>query len=433
MLLKLAIIFIIVAILGVAGLYVGGQYVDIPWNPFVDNPKAVIAKMAKNMKTVKSSHLIFTLKAGGVMGGFNLRLEGDNNLSDKETPKSKFNFDFGFRANDKIVAEINADAIVIGDRPYFKLNRADLADNAQVNGANLKNLTGKWFLADEESLVKLAETYSGDSVFGSASLKTPGGAEWIQDILSDKEFFSEIKTKASEKINGQSTLHYVATVNTSRLKEIILAAVKESMNSQATGVVNPGFSEIAMAEAFIGAMVDMLGPIDIEMWIGRSDKLLYAAQIKKDVGAGVQAASIDLKIENSNFNKPVDIQAPQSVSNIEEILNIAPEENSAISSGLSAIGIVAQETFAANKNFSQLCYKGLLNGYLTGNGSILLDINNSIVNAGGSKPACFAAVNSFCVSTKLGNGTYACIDKNGLIGASRCVNAQTVCQVQGLE
>jgi hypothetical protein len=75
-----------------------------------------------------------------------------------------------------------------------------------------------------------------------------------------------------------------------------------------------------------------------------------------------------------------------------------------------------------------LCYKGFLNGYNATYGQTLIGIANGIKAQGARNPSCFAGVQDYCVSTQLTDGSYLCVDKNGVVGTTKCVISTTVCE-----
>ena len=114
--LKFLMVLIIVVVLGGAGYFVAGQYINLPWNPFQNlswsqiltfpgnlfgapSPEKVINNMMVNMKDVKSSHTIMQLEIDATnsdaktsQGKLILNTNSETDITDANNPKSDGNF-----------------------------------------------------------------------------------------------------------------------------------------------------------------------------------------------------------------------------------------------------------------------------------------------------------------------------------------------------
>ena len=189
-----------------------------------------------------------------------------------------------------------------------------------------------------------------------------------------------------------------------------------------------------MVEAFINTIIDAVGDINIETWIGKNDFLLYKMKFEKMINLnqiypGVSDTQIKLSfnLTNSNFNDPIVVQEPQGAQKIEDAFSslIVGQKIKALMGQLSS---TVYSIYSEKKSYASICSKGLLNGYLEMYGGNLIDLNNSIVAEGGKKPACFSNVNNICISTQLPDGNYSCVGKNLIVGETKCLSATTICR-----
>ena len=134
----------------------------------------------------------------------------------------------------------------------------------------------------------------------------------------------------------------------------------------------------------------------------------------------------------SDYNAPLNIQEPSTSQKIEEVL-LPLITKQTISQDVATIGYYASLIYTDDKSYSSLCNHNLLNGYYPVYGTNLVTSNNNIISNGGVRPACFAGSQGYCVSTQLSDGSFMCVDGNGL-GSVKCTSAQTVCSpFEGLQ
>jgi hypothetical protein len=180
--------------------------------------------------------------------------------------------------------------------------------------------------------------------------------------------------------------------------------------------------------------------------------MLYEAKVDKvvDISKIYPSANMQLEIKfdmiNSNFNKPITVQAPTGAQKIEDIVLpllktqtsnlITPTldlKTQKIDSDMNQVGFEAQSIFSANKSYALLCKNGFLNGSkITSYGLEFITDANDLIRQGAKNPICFAGAQDYCVSTQLSGGSYLCIDENSnlgtIIGKVKCISAQTVCK-----
>ena len=444
MTLKLLIVLIILFVLGGVGYFVAGQYINIPWSPFAPNPQTVINKMMINMKDVKSSHTI-SQEEISVVGQGKLLISADskNDATDANNPKvdGTASINLVLPQTPASSESANVSLITIDGVSYFKVNEIVDEMGLLASQINVSQIQEQWFKFDQDSVKALSQAQAEE-------ISIPQGnnsklAKDIQNLLLAKDLISFDKKLKDQIVSGQSTYHYSAKITKDKLKglltKIIDLSVKASEDAQAVKTSGSSISLIqGIISGFMDSFVSTVGDINMELWIGKKDFMLYQVKVDKSIdlndmlpGVNTQVG-IKFNITNSDFNKPMKIEAPEGAQKIEDIV-LPLLKVKKIESDMRQIESIAQLVFLKNKSYSSLCKAGLLNGYLSVYGQELVDLNNDIVGQGAKKPLCLSGIQNYCISTQLSDGSYLCIDKNGNLGDIKCVSYNTVCKFTGIE
>lgn len=420
--LKLLVVFFVLVVLSGAGLaYVlSAQIYNPSWNPFGMKPDKVIANMLINMKSVKSSavktNVEVTVKdsAGKSQGSLAFTLENQSDLTDASNPKVSLGITGDITPTGATLPLISVDADVIGAGKalYMILNKFTSPTTSGVY-ANILAIKGNWFKIDQNSIQAMADVggISPDNI--NLPQNSQQATQQIQSLLSDPKMFSFVKQLSDQTINGKNTYHYLLKLNNASLK----SAINKILGSQAAL-----------------AYIDKIGDINVEIWVGKKDFMLYGYQVNKTINLsqilsveGAPTLSIKLSSNSSNYNQKLSIVEPTGALKFEDVaLPILRVQK--INSNISEIGFLAESIFSADKNYSSLCFKGLLNGYNKSFGASLIDLNNDILKQGGKKPACFASATNYCVSSQLPDGGFVCAGVNSSSGTVKCISATTVCK-----
>lgn len=443
--LKLLAVLIIVILLGV-GYFYAGAYLNLPYanifsiTPIAPEPQEAVNNMLLNMTKVKSSHMSLQGDINAVdkdkksQGRLIFNLSGDSDITDSNTPKANYTFSFQIKSPDSSNVSASGALMALGNTAYIKLNSYAATNAAYLpnpNSDQIKGFLQKWLKVDQNSINALSQAGGIPMQGGVSQTNTAELPKKIQELLSGKNIISVDKQLRDEVIGGQDTYHYLVKIG----KDKISALINKVMAAQNTAA-SPNSSDLLaqnMAKTLVSAFADAVGDINMEIWVGKKDYMLYKATINKVIDLNKISSTINSQLElkftatNSSFDKPVVIQAPADAQKIEDA--IAPLLMSQkVSMDIAAIGSGAQSLFSVNNNYSSLCTRGLLNGYLASYGAGLIDLNNSIVAQGAKKPVCLSAVQDYCISTQLSDGSFICIDKNNIIGKTQCVLAETLCK-----
>jgi len=441
LILKLFIVLIILAVLGGVGYFTAGQYLNLPYsnilgNLFAPSPESVISNMLAKMKDVKSYH---TVTQGDVsvkdnnkisQGKLSFSITGGSDMTSATSPKANFTISFSAVSGPSAtpLATASVDMIVAGDTVvYLKVNDLITPDSA----IDLAQIKGAWLKIDQDSIKALSTVEGGE--LGITIPQTSDNAAMvkkIQDLLSTENMISVDKQLADEIVSGQSTYHYSVIINKTKIKDLLTKVMAMQAQAENGAAANPLVQNIT--GALITTLVDAIGDINMELWVGKKDYMLYRFKIDKTIdlnkisqGANMTLAA-KLDVTNSNFGKTISVQAPAEAQKIEDVV-LPLIKTQGVSSDIHQIGFLAKSIFNADQSYLTFCNRGLLNGYQGDYGADLINLNNKIVAQGAKKPACFSDAQDFCVSTQLADGSYLCIDKNGAIQNSKCTSAKDSC------
>ncbi len=440
LILKLFIVLIIVVLLGGAGYFVGGQYLNLPYsdlfsNIFAPKPETVISKMMTNMSDVKTiqsniqGSINITDKQSVSQGKALIGIDSKNDTTNANSPKTDATLTIQITlpgSTSSMSANINI--ISINNKFYIKINDLTLPAEASYPRLDISQIKGRFFEVDQNSINQLSQSEgTGIDITQVNNLEL---GKKIQDLLLAKDMFTVSKQLNSQVVSGQNTYHYLANISKDKIKDLINKII--TSQTQDSGTDNSNFLIMSMAQSYVNSFVDTIGDVNVELWIGKSDYMLYGFKIEKSVDLSKtypetdRTITVKIDIANSNFGKAVSVQAPTSVEKIEDVLSLLIDTQG-VPSDLYKIKSLAESIFSTTQNYSTLCNHGLLNGYQVDYGSDLINLNNDVVGLGGKKLTCLADSTDFCVSTQLQDGSFLCIDKNGTVQNSKCTSAKDSC------
>ncbi len=446
---KILVTLVVLVILAGAGIYSSDKFLNtnilsyiksiLPWNPLVSfepDPQTVINSMLEKMDTVTSSHVTAqmqgSVKTGDVtQGSVSINVVGGSDTTDVNNPKSEATVSFSFSQSRSATPTASAglNLITIGDVGYIKLNNIVLPpDSALSLGSDISQLQNKFFKIDQESADILASTNINSSQIPviTPQEKLDFGNN-IRDLVLIGGALSFNQKLADEKINGQDTYHYLLTIKKEKIQEFLNQIMV--MQAEQFPEMNMQSDDI---KTTLESVANAIGDIDVEVWIGKSDYFLYQVKTNKTLDISKVVPILNLQVNvmlnatYSDYNKQLNIQEPQESQKIEDVILslMAVQE---VVSNLDQVGFTASGLFSANQSYNLVCKNGYLNGSRTTSyGSTFVSVANNLIKLGAKNPICFSATQDYCVSTQLADGSFLCVDKNGL-GNIKCTSAQTIC------
>lgn len=448
MLVRILLILIIVIALAGGGLFVAGKYFNFPWNPFSVSPESVLKNMMARMKEVKSNKSVIagdlSVSSGGIeQGKITFAFNGDGDMNDPNNivGNSSLVITANSAADSTPISTIDASAKISGKVLYLKIDELLLPGMPPIPGLDINKIKGQWYKLDEESIKALSAQSGEQMTFDFSQIQGSDLSNKVQDLILSENVFAVSQTLPDELIDGQNTYHYLVKISKDSLKNIFGKIVDMQMEEVAKVQAGTDLTMATnVAKTIASSFIDKLGDIDLELWIGKSNFLLYRAKMNKTIdvsslmsGLGVSLPETDMSIavnfsiDNSAFGEPVTVQEPEGSKKIEELL-IPLLKNQQIGSNLNSISAVAIGLSAKNKSYASLCYRGLLNGYEKTYGKDLGQYATNMMALGAKNPNCFANADNYCVSTQLQDNTSMCVGINGVTGTTKCISAQTVCQ-----
>jgi len=448
LILKLLIVLIILVALGGVGWFFKDQVMGFVSNISLFGPSSdkVLQNMLANLKDVKSSHSLTQINvevkddSDAAVGSLSLETEGDGDVTDPQNPIGNYNVTINLDLSSaptpsQISAKISM--IGIGTTSYAKIENLQIPTE-YLNGFDVSNILGVWFKIDQNSLNAISQVESGS--VNPVNLSQTNNQELTQkvrDLLLSENMLAVDKELSDETINGQATYHYLVKITKDKLKDFLTKFIDLSMQeaAKAQGSTEPDSNTLisGMMSGFVSPIIDAFGDLDMDMWIGKKDFMLYQVKIDKSVDLSGLVPNINNKLaiklttNSSDFNKAVLVQAPENPQNLEDIV-IPLLKVQKIQADMAGLNNNAQTVFNLNKSYSTVCIKGLLNGYQKEVGAELVATNTDIISQGGKKPECFSSVNSYCISTQMLDGSFTCVSSNGVLGKTKCTSAITVCE-----
>lgn len=166
----------------------------------------------------------------------------------------------------------NFDVMLFGkDFAYFKLNDFDLGMAGLMLGAQAKQYKGKWYMLDLEEMRKKSK---GDFSFEKYS------SEEVKKTLSKYKMIKFAKDLGMEKVDGAILQHYQAKIDPQAVlgyyKALLDMRGAEAQGSDLKKITSESSREFdEFSNKYYGLISEIIGKIDIEIWIGKKDFLIH--------------------------------------------------------------------------------------------------------------------------------------------------------------
>ena len=447
---KVVIIIVAILIILIVGAIVAlaTKIWDPLWNPFRPEAEKVVDNALLKMKKIKTAHsdAKMTIEVTeGTSEPFSISMDfsGVSDVRDEKNPKTSTNFTFGI-GTEGMQFSLGGEAVAIGDVSYFKITTIPsipgMDDALKQMGINLSDFKNQWIKVDPESINNLLKEAlannlppgeSIDDMLNKSSESQKELQEKIKKMVEGKRFYLVKKEWPDEKIQDKMAYRYTLTLNKSELKSMIpdfvILYFDVMKNILPEGTIQAGDEyqfKKQMTEELNKAFDEFfkkVGDIDGDVWIGKKDSLLYRAKIEKSVDLSKidQYAkgkmNFDLEFNFSDFDKPVEIEAPANFKTLEQVLKplldqiIKEQSYRAVTNDMLAISSFAnyfysddyRELSCANEEIKSFC--------------------EEIEKHTGSKPTIRTSKTAYCayitipaeISSVPDSVSYFCIDSKG--------------------
>ncbi len=433
------------------------------WNPFRPKPEKVMAIMINQMKKVNSYHgkMDLALKlTNQTQGEMILNVESREDKTFPEKPKIGQKFDLSISFSEKnapagmgIKFAFGGEIRKLGEKTYLKLTTLPqipfLKEVPELNRI-ISMVKDQWIKTDKESIEGFLKEMPFEEEIKEEMLKEVEEREEkekalqkelqekIERIISKRKFYLIKKQFPDEKIDGVKVYHYLVSLNQKELSKMfaeIFKVLEETM------IKEYGLSLSAEKENIEKAVADFLekiGEIEGEVWIGKKDYLLYRLKGEKSFDLSKFEENkegkflVRVSLENSQFNKPLQIEEPSEAKELKEIFGpffemysqfltkSQPKGAEEIISNMRRLGLMAEFFYSYEEGYQSLCHNQKLNVNHPLYGANLKEIEEKIKKIQGGKLNlfCYSAKNSYCIVVDLPfpeKGKY-CIDSGGFMG-----------------
>lgn len=336
---KIIVGVVVVAVVG-TGISLATRIWDPLWNPFRPAPEEVLEEMLTKMEEVKTLHseMKINIEATDEIDEelekeetqISMVFGGDSDVTDPENLKSALGFDFeimggGLEEGLSLAGEIRT----IGKNSYFKLTTINIPAETEsllmMFGVDLDKIEKQWIETDKEALESLGGGISRDELSEEEQEEM---MEKIKVFFAEKKIYYVKEELPDGKIGRSKMYHYLLALDKEEIKKILPELFETIMeSSEEPGM---GFGITFIAGALAGAterLLDKVGEITADFWIGKKDLLLYKVEGEKEIElskfdkTAQGTITIKMDIEFSNFNQPVTIEAPENFINLEEIIS----------------------------------------------------------------------------------------------------------------
>jgi len=226
----------------------------------------------------------------------------------------------------------------IGKTFYLKLTKIPalsfIEPQLEMFGINISEFKDQWIKLDQESFINWLKAYvekmAGQeliSQFEESISKQEELMDKLKEIFEGKKLYSLKKELPDEIIDGKKVYHYLTILNREEIKKMLsdLILMIDGYIPRAQKIEEPE-KKIKEFEESFDEFFDKLGDIEIELLIDKKDLLLYQSKIEKEIDLSKfkegEEGKVNIKfnMKFSEFNKSVEIKAPEISKPIEEIL-----------------------------------------------------------------------------------------------------------------
>jgi len=324
------------------GAVLAARVWDPIWNPFRPDPSEVMKGMIENMGKVKSGKSDVLLSVGIAGSGnedlaYTIGFSGSQDSINPDDYKQEGSFNievFADSAYSSGTIGIAGETKTKDKISYLKVNSLELSQNFSIlfslmglNFDSIKSaLEGQWIKIEEGDVIGLTEEQKAEQT---------AFTEKISQIISEDNPLFVKKELNDEEADGVMCYHYVVAVDNEKAKKMVSDLVEASVNDQQESLKASGgmFSDpsflISTMQGLIENFLDKVGEIEGDLWIGKKDNLLYKVRFEKEIDVKslnkiTASGRMDMSIEinNSDFNKPLEVTAPSGSKKLEEVLPV---------------------------------------------------------------------------------------------------------------
>jgi len=240
-----------------------------------------------------------------------VNFSGKSDISESGNPKTNFAFDIETDALDEIAtnnSSIGVEIRRIGQVTYLKLNAIP-----NVLFFDLSALTNQWIEIDPASIRNQFGLEAPATTSPEQQTTTSSQIEELKQVYNLAQILKITNEFPNEQINDHKTHHYAFAIERDRLQEFVVDSSTLLEDKTLTE------KEVEEMNEVLATIESMTG----EIWIAKDSMLPYKISLKvttKNDNPDV-SDTLELTTVFSNYNMPVQIDAPASVTSIEEMVS----------------------------------------------------------------------------------------------------------------
>jgi len=334
-----------------------------------EGPQQIIKSSMQEMQKVKTYSyngiIELDIENKETYEGFSLDVElsGKDDITDMNNIKSSSNL--------KLVADVDLeggsqkfsfdlDAMQFGqEKTYLKINDFDLGMLGMMIGPEINSFKEKWYKLDLEEYLYQPYTSSGDTNDVDMPTMPTYDFNKIMKLYNKYELLEFQEDLGDTKLGNINAYHYKVKLDGIALANFYMDVVEEMMTeieAEDKGGLfnkeefNKTFKEIKEdIEKYDYVISKITNNVDVEIWIGKNDKLIYRTKIygmfdkefirmiedeiinrgdilEEDLADKLNSDEDGLfefkaDIRMSDFNKPVEIVEPEEAENLIKVLS----------------------------------------------------------------------------------------------------------------
>lgn len=330
------ILIIALIVVGTVGGLLATKTWNPEWNPFEEKAdKATQEMLSKAIDAVfeaDTSQFEGAVELSGVMdqepGQANITFSGGMDTSVKEESKGNLTVDINVNFPDAAFSG-KMELIAFPEEYYLKIASLSQLPIPGLDPSMLSGLLNEWIQINKQGLEEMGIVPVVEQSKYKEFLAD------LVDLMNEHYVFALEKEMGKDTVKGQSTSHYLISIDKEGLKEIIPEYFNLLGEYGFTEQYGPGFEEeIEQGLEEIPQAIDdfweKIDGIEFEVWIYEADNCLARVKFEKDFTAeqfsdvskvqGNVALAADIQF--FNFNQALEIQAPIDYKTIEEILSV---------------------------------------------------------------------------------------------------------------
>ena len=309
-----------IVLLFVAGM--GALSYSQEWFPFSSSSESILLEAFQNMSQNNTSHFEadISVKAEqeGEKADILLSIKGDIDQTNIENPKSNIEFD-GKLEMEGMSFSMGVESRNIGEKDlYFRITTIPAIPFLGMMGIDTENLKDQW--------IKVNEEYLEQSLNQNQKM-----VEEITELLTEKEILIIQEKLSNEKINNINCYHYLISVGKDELVKVVPEFIEIVMENDISSEEMSEEDKQKLTDEAIDSfeiLLNKIGDINYEVWIGKKDKQFYQFKMNKNIdiyelygGLSDVEGDLDfsLKMNFSEFNKEINIQSPEEFKTLNEL------------------------------------------------------------------------------------------------------------------